>query len=51
MGRIKVRKERKCTICFAVSEDERQRLIELAREKDVSLSDYCRKKLLQKSED
>lgn len=45
MAKTKIRKERALTVCFTVSEKEKELLIQWAKYRDMSLSDYCRNRL------
>lgn len=42
---MRIRPVRDFMVAFAVTKAEKERLIELARQADLSLSDYCRKRL------
>lgn len=49
-AKMKIRRNRDKTLMFYVSDEEKQRIIEAAQESDMSISDYCRKALVKKSE-
>ena len=46
--KTKTRRSREKNIIFNVTQEEKDRIIELAIEHDMSISDYCRKTLLGK---
>lgn len=43
----RTRVKRDLNIIFHVSEDEKNKIVELAQAQDMTISDYCRKTLFQ----
>lgn len=43
---MKFRKERNQFVAFYVSEEEKALIVKMAKESDMSISDFCRKTLL-----
>lgn len=48
--KTKVRRSRTQLVAFYVSDEEKAAIVKLAQNRDMSISDYCRKVLMANSE-